>query len=567
MGQDFFLSILNANSTKREARSYIQRFTPPRPPAMPSTNVDVPVSLTTTVDAVRTVPQTAVTPAVTTVHTMPVTVPEELHLALVKIRDVAAVEDAVLLGVARTLRQLRRLGLVAVVVVDEPTREASETQADRVVAALEQNRVASRRVDGIITTASLDGVDGGERIRVSGAQHLLAPAARGVVPVLSSTAVTSAQQLRYAPADDVVGALVHCLAEGDERVDRIIFLDSLGGLPAPERGPVGAHVFVNLAQEFDALASTLQGRHADNLRTLHKALAFLPPSSSAVITTPAAAATRSRPCSSSSPSSSSGSGSSSLDRNPLIHNLLTDKPVFSSSLPTSASPPTPTTLLKAGMPLRIWRSGTRLSDPSSGIDLPRLVALIEDSFGKTLDVHHYLARVDQRLALLVVAGEYDGAAIVTWEKPPGKEEKEKEGDGKGEREEGGKGERVVAYLDKFAVARRSQGAGGVADVVFKAMASQFGDGIVWRSRRENVVNKWYFERAKGAWKIPGTVWTMFWTTAWGGGGEGAASGGSKGLGEGVGEVLAKEEEEGGKRFEDAVAICSSIEPSLKDGAG
>lgn len=81
------------------------------------------------------------------------------------------------------------------------------------------------------------------------------------------------------------------------------------------------------------------------------------------------------------------------------------------------------------------------------------------------------------MAALIVAGDYEGAAIVTWEYPEG-------------------GQRIC-YLDKFAVLRRSQGTGGVADVVFKSMVEGVrggvfpgAEGIVWRSRRWNPVNKW-----------------------------------------------------------------------------
>jgi len=40
----------------------------------------------------------------------------------------------------------------------------------------------------------------------------------------------------------------------------------------------------------------------------------------------------------------------------------------------------------------------------------------------------------------------------------------------------------------------------------------FPKGVCWRSRRDNPVNKWYFERSRGTWKMPDTNWTMFWTT-------------------------------------------------------
>ena len=72
---------------------------------------------------------------------------------------------------------------------------------------------------------------------------------------------------------------------------------------------------------------------------------------------------------------------------------------------------------------------------------------------------------------------------------------------------------MVPYLDKFAVLKKSQGSGGHADVVFKAMVRDcFPDGVCWRSRTTNPVNKSYFERSRGTWKLPGTAWTMFWTT-------------------------------------------------------
>lgn len=85
--------------------------------------------------------------------------------------------------------------------------------------------------------------------------------------------------------------------------------------------------------------------------------------------------------------------------------------------------------------------------------------------------------MDAQIAAVVVAGDYEGAAIITWEHAQGAEKR-------------------VCYLDKFAVLKRSQGAGGVADVVFKSMveAVQTGlleaEGVVWRSRRWNPVNRW-----------------------------------------------------------------------------
>ncbi|OAX81060.1 amino-acid acetyltransferase, mitochondrial [Emergomyces africanus] len=333
-------------------------------------------------------------------------------------------------------------------------------------------------------------------------------------------------------------------------VDRLIILDPAGGIPSFKR-PSKSHVFVNLEQEFEEISNELKEgitangaedtngveqppvsslarsnpfstfvqrevvslpcdlqvtagdrrnvhtagleTHLSNLKLLHRALTYLPPSSSGIITTPQDAA---------------NSGSATRDpsqlstvatrrqRNPLIHNLLTDKPIHSASLPVgrlganngsssyNTTPVMHSTFVKKGMPLtlfpdprvQIWtppRNGEprmTLNDPH--IDLPRLVQLIEDSFNRKLDVQHYLNRVSNRLAGLIIAGEYEGGAVLTWELPP-----DVPNDGSEESRS-----RMVPYLDKFAVLKRSQGAGGVADIVFNAMVRTcLPKGVCWRS--------------------------------------------------------------------------------------
>ncbi|GAD93889.1 acetylglutamate synthase [Paecilomyces variotii No. 5] len=367
--------------------------------------------------------------------------------------------------------------------------------------------------------------------------------------------------------------------QAEVSVDRLIVLDPLGGIPAFS-GPHNSHVFINMEQEYEDIEdellkqiplpaaggpslslgrdsnpsvaennpftkfvnsevvplekvsenlSTLSGgesssvrRHLENLRLSQKVLALLPPSSSGIITSPAEVANSAKaPESASQPSAV---GTRRL-RNPLIHNLLTDKPPQSSSLPQARRninpgkqlqyPLTHSTFVKRGMPLtmlpqpriKAWTADNggeprlKLDDPR--IDLGRLVYLIEDSFNRKLDVQDYLDRVNDRIAGLIIAGEYEGGAILTWETPPGVVD-----DGSQESLA-----RMVPYLDKFAVLKRSQGAGGVADMVFNAMVrSCFPNGVCWRSRRDNPVNKWYFERSKGTWKLPDSNWTMFWTT-------------------------------------------------------
>lgn len=365
-------------------------------------------------------------------------------------------------------------------------------------------------------------------------------------------------------------------------LDRLIILDPLGGIPTSTR-PNGHHVFLNMEQEFEpAKQDLLQGllsthepsalqskaiqthatdigasnpfssfvesefnspkpdidtiqssvqhishtanwNHLRNLELVRLVLSMLPSSSSALLTTPEEAANSGQDV----PFQAARVGTR-RQRNPLIHNLLTDKPSYSSSLPVSrlfsgsrnepkltTKSNVPTTFAKHGMSvmllpdprISLWAPPVpgqpHLSLTDSRIDLPRLVHLIEDSFGRTLDVDDYLKRVNNRIAGIIICGEYEGGAILTWETPPGVP-----GDGSPESRA-----RMVPYLDKFAVLKRSQGSGGVADLIFKAMVRTcFPDGVVWRSRKNNPVNKWYFERSRGTWKLPEEGWTMFWTT-------------------------------------------------------
>ncbi|KAI5848845.1 hypothetical protein BZA05DRAFT_375628 [Tricharina praecox] len=550
--QDFYLSILSATASRRDARSYLKRFTLPPVTRLPYAGLAprTPEKPALSPKAFNKPDETHVNgPAYNAVALKPSSSPglgnprlfapkitdEELHIALVKVRDIDSIADDTLQGVGRTLESLKRLGLTAVVVLDEPDngsgwRAETDARADRIVSAIEKSRGRARRIDDALTISA-------ESLSVSLPQLILAPLSRGVIPILSPRAFDPVSHRHVAvDANDIISTLTNLFSyrppSSSESpmaqpisLDRLIFLDPLGGIPAPDR-PAGAHVFVNMQQEYPEIAANLEAdghlHHLKSLQTLRSALAVLPPTTSAVITTPAAAAAA---------GAKLPEPNSPRIKNPLIHNLLTDKPIFSSSLPTATSPSTQTTLLKHGTPLQVFPSGTKLTSPD--VDLRKLVALIEDSFGKTLDVAHYLARVNSHIAGLIIAGDYEGAAIVTWETPPGKPHAR------------------VCYLDKFAVAKRSQGVGGVADVVFKAMAAgvrpgglfEGVEGIVWRSRRTNVVNKWYFERAKGTWKFPGAgdAWTMFWTT--------------------------EDVKVGMQRFADYADVCASIQPSLRDRGG
>lgn len=585
------MSVLDSSATKRDARSYLSRFTPAKEPErkMPaSSEGSGQISYSNGVNlgsfygnarAVAESPKFVQHPQRQMYRAMGT----QLHVALVKIRAPQTLSDDTLYGIGRTLSQLGRLGLTSVVVVDcndglqsDPdsiSRSLAMEQTDRVAAAIDASgepraRVVNNAI-GISETTREDSsaayLKG--RVHVTLRKLLMTPLRRGTILVIPPIGYTDDSQVSVSiSANDVVLALTRELAgfqsltlaevdsdgikerlraiQSEISLDRLIILDPLGGIPARAR-PNGYHVYLNMEQEYQSAkqdilaAKALRAgtsthdldvdklQHIENLQLTRSILSILPPSSSALLTTPDEAANSGRERDI--PFQATGVGTR-RQKNPLIHNLLTDKPVFSSSLPVGRlghssssvtdepAPPatfiTPTTFAKHGMSVSIFpnpkiapweppapgKPQLKLTD--SYIDLPRLVHLIEDSFNRKLDVKDYLRRVNGRIAGVIIAGEYEGGALLTWETPPGVVDN-------GTEESRA---RMVPYLDKFAVLKRSQG-GAVADVVFNAMVRDcFPSGVCWRSRRQNPVNKWYFERSRGTWKLPGTDWTMFWTT-------------------------------------------------------
>ncbi|KAL4743889.1 mitochondrial amino-acid acetyltransferase [Aspergillus similis] len=638
LDREFFMSLLNSASTKREAKSYLARLKAQQPAKPQKKSQGTPVqqtiaeSLPSGVDlgsfygASRSVYQSPVFRQDSTPAPAREDIPERLHLALVKIKTPQLLDDSTLDGVARTLSQINRLGLACCVVVDPGSdgdthilRKIATEQVGRIATAIDcQPDSKSSHLYSVLSfSAKRPDIP-----TVSSRKQLLGPLRDGHILIVAPIAYTEdTPKALMVPANDAVLALTKELAglatmpDPDEdpmitaqkindlqkevSLDRVILLDPLGGVPA-FGGPQTSHAFINMDQEFEHIerellqvrkpANNSQGvslvtnpisessasselaractqststpnkqallsisvdedtinGHLDNLRLSQQTLDMLPSASSGIITSPVEVANSARSLESNPSGLSVGTR---RQRNPLIHNLLTDKPLLSSSLPLSRRargslhlPAPPTTFVKRGMPVslipdprvQVWTAQTRpnmnLDDPH--VDLPRLVHLIEDSFNRKLDVKDYLNRVNGRLAGLIIAGEYEGGAILTWELPPGVEDDGSESSTA----------RMVPYLDKFAVLKRSQGAGGVADIVFNAMVRTcFPNGVCWRSRKDNPVNKWYFERSLGSWKLADTNWTMFWTTP--------------------------DLPEQSQKFRDYEAVCRSIQPSWAENTG
>jgi amino-acid N-acetyltransferase len=507
-------------------------------------------------------------------------------------------------------------------------------QALRMVAALEDyNEPGALLVeDALGCTPSAN--DMPSAVQVHGeveVQHnylLSPPIDEGVIPVITPFAYDTNLKKVRVQADDVLLALIREFSgvarqtkatnsqDGTQGktdtadkpiLDRIIILDPLGGIPSEKRAD-GAHVFVNLEAEYNDIKQELQQlsltnekrgdstnaslgtdnpfskfveqeavappgakteqlggsapmRHLKNLEVVQRGLKLLPSSSSGLILTPFEAARKAIP----------DDAGTTPSKNPLLHNVLTDKPMTSSSLPTSptskflgSAAPNPATFFKKGIPLTMipdprihgpWQPPSA-SNPSIDlandprINFPKLVDLIDDSFRRKLHPQNYLDRIRGRVAGIIIAGDYEGGAICTWETPRSLQGLALPPTSSSD------SPYWVPYLDKFAVLTSSQGSGGVSDIVWAALTRTcFPDGVVWRSRTSNPVNKWYQERSKGMWNLPGNQWTMFWTTqgveeAW--------------TAEKWGNVE-MEKSMNMRRWDAYVDVCNGIEPSWADG--
>eukprot|EP01133_Synstelium_polycarpum_P012376 gene12376-14519_t len=112
------------------------------------------------------------------------------------------------------------------------------------------------------------------------------------------------------------------------------------------------------------------------------------------------------------------------------------------------------------------------------VDLERLRVLIEDSFGRVLseDYFEYLRENLHKLYICISADDqYNGCAIVTFKKPD-----------------------YIPYLCKFCVQKCAQGL-GLGDLIWR-MLQRDNDKLYWRSRNNNPLNPWYFQRCQGSFR-------------------------------------------------------------------
>lgn len=448
--------------------------------------------------------------------------------ALVKLQG--PFTDRQLDSVCKGLVYLEKLGLVSVIVVelddwirgDDGEKVAVTNEVNRVVSALESQGARARPIlqsvvrlgpKPLDTPLPENSLAENNEIPVPEAHTLphdlntiRSTLHAGEIPVLPPLALDSFCRTVRIHSNDVIGALAKGMVEAGnapinpsqasaDDVDltplRLMIINREGGIPSYARSGL-PHLLVNLTAEHKHIHDTFHESWATtnptslgNVALARTCLEHMPPSSSAIMV------------SHRSPSS-------------LIGNLITNKPELSSSLPHALlqtnrklSPATPT-IMRRGLPIRVVNKASEL-------DRGRLSTLLEDSFNRNLDEEAYYRRLEERLDFAIVAGDYAGAAIVTNEGPLSSPDR-------------------ITYLDKFAVDPMHQGDGTV-DFLWVALHDESyglglpfsanpnggkggegnGTDLVWRSRADNPVNKWYFERASGHVRIG--KWVMFWCDA------------------------------------------------------
>lgn len=244
----------------------------------------------------------------------------------------------------------------------------------------------------------------------------------GAIPIITCLGVAQGGQILNMNADSATRTLVHAV-----QPMKIIFLSDTGGLLDGEGQVIE---WVNLVTDYDHLMAQEWVHSGMRLKLAEiKRLLDDSPDSSVSITTPAA----------------------------LIRELFTHGGAG--------------TLLRRGE--RILTIGER-----SAVDVGRLTALLENSFGRPLR-DGWWDGVD--LESLIVSESYRGAALVS------------------SLEE-------VAYLDKFAVAESARG-DGTARAVWDKLLRAY-PVIFWRSRDDNPINGFYGGEAEGS--VRRGRWSVFW---------------------------------------------------------
>jgi acetylglutamate kinase len=297
----------------------------------------------------------------------------------------------------------------------------------RIVDALEALDVDARPVPtGVFEAEMIDRRRLGFVGRISRVQlQLIESSVRGEqIPVIASLAETPTGQTVNVNADEACRELAKALLPF-----KVVFLSPQDGLRDAAGEIISA---VNLEEDYETLhaAEWLAPSMKKKLEESKAILEALPRSSSVAVASP----------------------------ENLTRELFTHKGAG--------------TLIRLGERIRRF-------DSLDGIDLDRLRALLEDSFGRKLHLDYFERKPFHRVYL---ADSYRATAILTLENG-------------------------IPYLDKFAVTREAQG-DGVGGSLWQRMVRETPK-LFWRARVDNEINPWYFQRADGTYRTES--WVVFWT--------------------------------------------------------
>lgn len=485
------LSVLNSTATKREVRDYLKKYDDE---------------------------------------------PSVVNHCLLFIRGLHSINHWTTNKLSGSIKRLRMLGLRPICVI--PPTPFMDQEAEM--------------LDTMITSASLKPLhlrealtrkaDGSYKSIISSNSRLMDDTISGTIPIIKPYVYDERNASEYL-TKDIVQFMTHFSEGASLLIDKFFILNTLGGTPSLERNE-NAHVFINLSQEFDSLKQSLVDQlhklekrepesgdlvdrmrlhiyddmishkedelkeHIQDMELMDKVLSNLPTSSTGLVTTIKSASVFKD------------------TKNPLLYNLLTDRSLISSSLPRFKNSKSiksqtvileeheqeneynfksgsnrvndavfDTTVFKKGVDIKIFNAKTLSESNSIGLpkefikksdtlevlpyrgirlDLIKMKKILDQSFNRSLDLNHYLNRINGNIASVIIIGDYEGIAILTYEGPK---------------------DRQFVYLDKFAVLPQLKGSLGISDIIFNLMFKQFPKEVLWRSRKDNVVNKWYFQRS------------------------------------------------------------------------
>ncbi|CAG84481.2 DEHA2A04708p [Debaryomyces hansenii CBS767] len=509
--RNLILSILKSTTTKREARNYLNKYQNQFDFSDITFNNGVPSNSLEKRDSQRELfinrflnkqnPFTNIYDDETKLQKIP------LRLALFKIKfQSISLENWK--GMAETFKRLIHLGISPIIMLDYDHLPANTfrnnelymlNQTNKIMNILgkptEENDLKTIIMRSLFTKKTINDKD----LAIDNLESVLIPLYQGVIPIIQPIVYNASTCMQeFIDSNDLLFSLCSSLLTTKNvlSIEKVVMIDPIGGIPSIERNQT-SHVFINLSQEYSDIVSELyigfikpeyRIFHMNNLKAMNKTLTLVSDKTgndetTGIITTPDIMSVNND------------------QLNPIIYNVLTDRSIISSSLPTShnRTPELSTSILKKGVDVNIldalnYPKAFTLNNlvQDGSVNKSKLVDLIDDSFGKKLDTEKYFDRINDSLATVVIVGDYDGAAIITWETCSKTNEK-------------------IAYLDKFAIASVNQGLPGLADIIFKIILQSHPNELIWRSRKNNPVNKWYFERCCGTLSNPGSQWKIFYT--------------------------------------------------------